>query len=92
MIYDTRGVQVHPRDEEREGQMDEIRCRDYQKELTALAGVAPLHQCARIASKVNMPAEDAHLGIKRISAKYPEVLLWCITTCSFPLCWLIVPT
>lgn len=47
---------------------------------------ALLEQCARTARKGSMPAWSAHLGTKRISAKYPKVLLWSLTTCSFPFC------
>lgn len=92
-------MQAHPGDKQREGQMNDIGHWAYRREHTASDGpllccsvAALLPHFARVASKANRPASSAHLGIKRILAKYPKVLLWCITTCSFPLCWLIVPT
>lgn len=73
--------------------MNEIRHCAYKRERIAADGPLPccyvaafLPHFARIASKANMPASNAHLGIERISAASPKVLLWCITTCSFPLC------
>ena len=90
-------MQVHPRDKEGGGFGEWEQTPRIQKGRTASAGPAvchaatPLWQFAEIARKAHMPPRMHVLGIKRISAKYPKVLLWCITTCSSPLCWLMVP-
>lgn len=82
----------------KEGQMHEIQC-CLQKGACCIRQATSLllpssrpQQFARVASKANKPASNAHLGIQKISAKHPKVLLCSITTCSLPLCWLIVPT
>lgn len=74
-------LQAHPGDKQREGQMNEIRHCACKRERSASEGPQPccsvaafLPQFARIASKANTPAWNAHLGIKRISAEYPKVL------------------